>query len=101
MTPEPRQAGSCQVTAVEREPAPRVGDSWVTQREGQTDSGLPSILWGHSGKFSADWEGDVKEDKQGCLGITVGDGEPWGFMELVEARTKAGMLVLWQSCWQS
>lgn len=43
MTPEPRQAGSCQVTAVEREPAPQVGDSWVTQREGQTDSGLPSI----------------------------------------------------------
>ena len=38
-------------------------------------------VWGHSGKFSADWEGDVKEDKQGCLGITAGDGEPWGFME--------------------
>ena len=29
-------------------------------------------VWGHSGKFSADWEGDVKEDKQGCLGITAG-----------------------------
>ena len=41
-------------------------------------------------KFSADGEGDVREDKQGCLGITVGDGEPWGFMELMEARIEAG-----------
>lgn len=56
---------------------------------------------GHSGKFSADGEGDVKEDKQGCLGITVGDGEPWGFMELMEARIEAGMLVSGQSFWQS
>lgn len=72
----------------------RLGESGIFRMTGWE-------VWGHSGKFSADWEGDVKEDKQGCLGITAGDGEPWGFMELVEARTKAGMLVLWQSCWQS
>lgn len=72
----------------------RLGESGIFQMTGWK-------VRDHSGKFSADWEGDVKEDKQGCLRITVGDGEPWGFMQLVEARTVAGMLVLRRSCWQS